>query len=1789
MKDQNIESIYPLSPIQQGILFHCIYTPNSGVYIEHLLFTLHGNLNIDALRQAWQQIIQRHAVLRTLFVWEKQKKPLQIVRKKVDLPWDEHDWKELSSTEQTQRLEALLNADRIQGFQLDRAPLMRCILIRYTNKTYQLLWSLHHIILDGWCFPIILEEVRSYYQAYNQGQSCTLPSTSPYQDYIVWLQNQDYVKADAFWQRSLQGYKAPTPLVVERAGQRQPQQPSALRSTQEQALYLGTETTQALQFLARQYNLTAATLMQAAWAILLSRYSGELEVLFGVVVSGRSAKLSDIEKRVGLFTNTLPLRVLVPAQAQLIPWLQQLNQQQLEMQTYSYSSLVEIQKLSEVPSGIPLFASILSFGNYPIDSSVIQQWDPSLRIERLESFSQTHYPISVIIAGWNEDLYIKISYEHSHFDSDTILRMLGHIQTLLVAIATNPKQQLGRLPLLTTKEQQLLIEWNQTTTDYPSDQCIHQLFEAQVEQTPDAVAVVFEDQHLTYSELNTQANQLAHYLQQQGVGPNVLVGICLERSLEMVVSLLGILKAGGAYVPLDPTYPQERLNFMLCDAQISLLLTQQALVTQLPSASLPIVCLDADWQQAAQATDTPTSHLQPGHLAYVIYTSGSTGKPKGIAMGQAALVNLIHWQLQTTTTKNGSKTLQFAPISFDVSFQEIFSTWCAGGTLVLCPEVVRRDPEALLRILADTKVERLFLPFVALQQLAENAGQTAVLPTALREIITAGEQLQITPAIANWLAQLPDCQLQNQYGPSESHVVTAFTLTGDVSHWPLLPPIGRPIANCQIYLLDKTLEPVPIGVAGELCIGGVGLAQGYLNRPEQTQEKFIPNPFSPKSGDRLYKTGDLARYLPDGNLEFLGRIDHQVKIRGFRIETGEIEATLNQNPAVKDAVVTVNQKQSGEKHLVAYLVPQESPTSPQTSLVADVRQFLKQQLPDYMIPSAFALLEELPLTPSGKVDRKALPELEVNLARLHEYVPPQTSTQEIMARIFAEVLGITKVGIHDNFFELGGHSLLATQLVSRLQQVLEQYLPLKTLFENPTIAQLDQVLVQVPRVEGLPAPVPEIPLKMIVPVLNQRYQPFPLTDIQQAYWLGRNSAFDLGNIATHVYLEIDCESLDIDQLSQAWQRVINHHDMLRMVILPNGEQQVLEQVPLYHIEVLDLRGQSEQTISTQLEAIRHQMSHEILPAGEWPLFRVRVTHLADQRYRLHSSFDAIVADAWSMSMFWQQWLQLYQNLESSLPQLDLTFRDYVLAELSLKDTPQYRRSQQYWWNRLETLPPAPELPLVQQTATLDQPEFNCYQAELSAPDWQQLKARAKQANLTPSGILLAAFADLLAYWSKSSKFTINLTLFNRLPLHPQINDLVGDFTSLTLLEVNHADAVPFAQRAQRLQGQLWQDLDHRYVGGVEVQRELRRQRGSYQPFGVVFTSTLALDTLAEKGLPSKQQKILPLEQLGEIVYMVAQTPQVWLDHSVAEQNGALMLAWNVIDDLFPEGLVDEMFTSYYHWLQQLATSDAAWAQTAPQLLPPPQLTQRLQVNETHAPVSEETLHSLFVKQVQQRPEAIALITPKRTLTYQELYTEAYALGQQVQQLGATPNTLVAVLMEKGWEQIVAVLGILMAGAAYLPIDAALPQERQWSLLEQGEVKLVVTQAALTQRLALPDHLHCLVVGEQPQDIIDTPLEANVSSTNLAYVIFTSGSTGTPKGVMIDHRGAVNTIQDINQRFDIQPSDRMLAVSALNFDLSVYDIFGLLAAGGTLVMPDPEAAKDPAHWVELMTTHQVTLW
>jgi amino acid adenylation domain-containing protein len=906
------------------------------------------------------------------------------------------------------------------------------------------------LLFDGWSTPIILREFLAFYDAHGSGEPPRLEPARPYSEYIAWLLKQDRAEANAFWREKLRGFAAATPLVVDRAVERpSPTESSSKVAYAEEAFRLSATATAALQSLAREQRLTLNTIVQGAWGILLSRYSGEPDVVFGATVSGRPATLPGAESMVGLFINTLPVRVRADGEDLLVPWLKELQAQQVEREQHAHASLAEIQQQSDVPKGSPLFESIFVFESYPSHGARRERRGGGLEIRDLRSRERANYLLSVVVNPGDE-LCGRIIYDARRFEAPTIRRMVGHLLTLLEGIAVNPQARVGDLSMLTPAERhQLLIEWNDTKTDRPIDRCIHTLVEAQAARAPDAVAVVLGEERRTYGELNAAANQLARYLISLGVGAETRVAVCIESSVDRVVGLLGILKAGGCYVPLDPLSPAERLAFMIKDAQAHVVLTDARNERSFSSSSsafskqnTQVVCFARDWPRIAQLGEGDLNlSVELNSTVYMIYTSGSTGKPKGVRVPHSALLNFICWQQRVYGIHADDRATHLTNLAFDGSVFEIWSCLAAGAALYLVPRELVSDPARLRDFLVERAITVAFAPTPLAEQLVALAWPAK---TALRLLLTGGDTLRVAPP-----ASLP-FTLINGYGPTES---TVFATTCVVPpNGQALPPIGRPLDNVQVYILDERMRPTPIGVPGELCIAGDSLSLGYHERPELNAEKFIPNPFGPGS---LYRSGDLARYSSNGDIEFVGRLDTQVKIRGFRIELGEIEALLGRHPRVREVAVITQGEGSVDKRLVAYVVPREEPPS-----LAELSDFLRVELPDYMIPTAIVLLSSMPMNPNGKVDRRALSSLDATpLAVSAPFVAPRTAAEETLAAIWREVLGAPQVGVHDDFFELGGHSLLATQVISRAREAFAMEIPLRHLFEDPTVARLAERII----------------------------------------------------------------------------------------------------------------------------------------------------------------------------------------------------------------------------------------------------------------------------------------------------------------------------------------------------------------------------------------------------------------------------------------------------------------------------------------------------------------------------------------------------------------------------------------------------------------------------------------------------------------------------------------------------------------------------------------------------------
>ncbi|WP_293118322.1 non-ribosomal peptide synthetase [Moorena sp. SIO4G3] len=1040
----------PLSFAQQRLWFlDLLQEGGSAYYNEPVVVHLSGSLDVTALEKALAEIVCRHEVLRTTFKIIDGS-TVQVISPDLNVDLPIVDLQQLPKQEQSIEVKQLVFEKAQQLFDLAKGPLLRVSLLRLGEKEYVLLLMMHHIISDDWSMRVFFAELSALYSGFHYRKPSLLPELPiQYADFASWqgqwftgevLENQVN-----YWKQQLAGIPTLLELPTDR--------PRPAVQTYQGSSFkfeLNPELTTRLRSLSQQSGATIFMSLLAVFGILLYRYSSQEDIIIGSAIANRSRR--ELEPLIGFFLNTIVLRIDLSRNPSFLELLSRVRQVALDgyaHQDLPFEQLVEVLKPERSLSHSPLFQVMFALHNANEQKAEL----PELNLTALDIETVTSkFDLTLLIKETDGGFQANLEYNTDLFDETTIVRMAGNFQTLLEGIVANPQAQVSKLPLLTTAErQQLLVEWNNTFVDYPQDKCIHQLFEEQVEKTPDAIAVMYENQHLTYSELNGRANQLAHYLRSVGVEADVLVGLCVERSLEMIVAILGILKAGGAYVPLDPKYPQERLSFILEDTQVKVLLTQEKFLESLPQHQGRIVCLDTDWQRINQANqDNFNSTASSENLAYVIYTSGSTGQPKGVEVVHRG-VNRLLFGVNYVHLDATDRFLQMAPISFDASTFEIWGALLHGARCVLFPENIPTAKNLRAEI-HKHGITILWLTAAVFNSIIDDDPQAL---SGIKQLLIGGEALSVAH-VQKALETLPLTTIINGYGPTESTTFTCYyPISRQLETTIESIPIGRPIANTQIYILDESLQPLPVGVPGELHIGGAGLARGYLNRPELTQEKFISNLFSADLDSRLYKTGDKARYLSDGNIEFLGRIDNQVKIRGFRIELGEIEAVLGQHPAVRETVV-VARKDADQKRLVAYIVSEQKEELTSSQL----RQFLKQKLPDYMIPSGFIFLDKLPLTPNGKVDRRALPELDTsNRPQDAGFVSPRNSRELQLSQIWSDLLNVNPVGVKNNFFDLGGHSLLAVRLMARIKQQFGTDLPLATLFTEPTIENQASLLV----------------------------------------------------------------------------------------------------------------------------------------------------------------------------------------------------------------------------------------------------------------------------------------------------------------------------------------------------------------------------------------------------------------------------------------------------------------------------------------------------------------------------------------------------------------------------------------------------------------------------------------------------------------------------------------------------------------------------------------------------------
>lgn len=1774
---------HPLSPAQTRFWF---LDQLQGGLSHHIpvCLKLTGPLDAERLQEAFAALVQRHSLLRHVYRQEQS----QLYQMPIDAPLQ---W---ALRSEPFSLEALLAQAR-RPFDLEQLPPFRVTLWwdAAEQQNHYLLVDMHHILADGYSFGILFQDLQKLYA---QPSQLLPPVTAEFVDFARHCQDAHnsttHQHALSEWREILAElpFKLELPSDYPRPAQLQTQGARYL-------FVVPVELRQTLEAQSRAQGVSVFSLMMAAFQLMLARWSGQQDFVVGTPVLGRDAL--EWQEIVGPFLNLLPLRASI-TEAQDTHSLSQAVQERLLQamdRAVPFENLIETLNPERDPAWTPLIQVVMAL-HAAVELSALQApQQPDLQVEHWEfDLGISRFDLALTLHPGAQDFQAQIEYRSSLFCPETIAA-LSQAWLCLLEQFCQPQalpleqlslQQPAWAPLLSGPDPDPRMHPRDTSTaQNPAPRLLDQI-QSHVEHSGQAIALEGANgERWSYAQLWQSACVLAAEIQAAQGEPSLgrPVAVALPPGPEMVVAWLACRQAGLPYVPLSHQDSPERLASICRDLKVSLVLSppERGREDWIPwelriapgAAPIPLQSIGCfqlppfsrDRERSTQAVD----------LAYLVMTSGSTGKPKAVAIGESSLYHLVQWHCSYHGLTAEGRCAQWASPVFDAAAWEIWPTLYAGARLLFTPEPVRRDPQALRHWLNDKRITQVFIATPVLL----HCFQSWERPPAGLRILTGGAALtQALPR--SWLPteDSPHAGVYNHYGPSENTVVTTVCQlsaapTALENTVPEPPPIGRPLPGQRLYVLDSQGQPLPAGLSGELAIGGVGLADGYWLAPQLTRKAFVQAP-----PERLYRSGDRVS-VRRGQVYFLGRCDRQIKVRGVRLEPGEIEAQLREHPEIEQAYVSLHQGR-----LIAWVQSPSHAVQAQSCLA-----WLRQRLPQSHWPEHIVCLTQFPLTARGKLDEAALKRLltpaEPSLMQPSIPTSSQLSDSETrLLKIWQRLLPHAVLDRNSSFFASGGHSLMALELRQAVEAEFGLEMPLTALFQSDKLSQLASWLDQAP------ADLSHLP--RLTPEPDHWGQPFELTPVQQAYWIGRQE-IQGGGRAAQAYLELRYEALDIPSLERALRHLIQGHPMLRMVMTAQGQQQVLSTAPPWRPQHHDWKNLGGQEQDRRLQALRQELQLRPGDPQHWPLFDVHILEYADH-IRLCLKLDALMADASSLQILARDLERLYRGDISHIPEQSLRFQDWVRYIHSLRTHPRYQRDREWWLERLNTLPPPPQLPRRQNVHSSTQSKR--LSGRLNAPQWAQLQARAAQLGVTPTALLLSLFVSVLGRWTERQAMTLNLTTFQRPAVHPELNDVVGDFTRLSLLSVTPQQ--DFEAQTRALQHELLEVLDHALFSGLEVMRALRQHiaAGHSSPapadalFPVVFTSALGHGELQ-----------WPLA--GQLETMQTQTPQVWLDHQVMQVDGELLYHWDYPEGLFDGGLMPQIFQAWEDGLRALfqAQHSASWVHW-----PEPAAAAL-----THPDNPQRALHLPCLQQALKSPERLAVITPTERVSYAALSAAAWQLSQQLRPwLEAEQRTesdsgtppLIALYLRGGWQQTVSVLATLMAGAAYLPLSLDWPAQRIASLLQHTQAVGVLHDVPEQERATHPV-LQALQTFSTPHhyltpELLQAPpaaqdIQAYMASAQhtpppkLAYVIFTSGSTGEPKGVMLSHQAAWNTVEAVNRELQVQPQDRVFALSALSFDLSVYDIFGPLSRGAALVYPDPQARREPAHWLACCQQEQVSLW
>lgn len=1730
----------------------------------HAYIELDGkNIEVQKLQSSWDKMHNYHSILRTRFLKEGKQ---EIMEQPANTTIAIHDLRGREEDETEIELLRIRNQLSHRKLSVEEGQVAGIELSLLDNEKSRIHFDIDLLVADVQSLHIILRDLAIVYEGKELSNAIKQWNFSEYLAEEEIRKQGERESAIKYWEEQLPNLPT-APMLPLAKRPEQIERPVFNR----RIVRVNREKWGKIKYIASQYHVTPAMTLLSIYAEIIDRWSENSKFLINIPLFNRNNERAEIDDVVADFTNLLLLPVDCSKSESFSERCRQVQRKVHEVVAHSAYSGVEVQRdLAKLHQENGLFAPVVFASN--IGTELLAR-------ECRKTLGEMNYMVSQIpqvfldFQVYEEDGELILAWDtvDELFYPSVIEDMLNGYKSKLDYLSED----------MCNWEKSCEDNSSSNTKSYEINFCdtetvnhtLHEGIYNYARINPHSLAVIEgkTQKSITYSELTEKAKQLAAMLQANAVKPYDTVGITLGRGIKQIEAAMAILTVGGAYVPISCAQPSVRRQLIHENANIKYVITDSTAITSIEWPT-DVICINIDETENYEPVKE-IQKCQAEDSAYIIYTSGTEGIPKGVEISHGSARNTINDINEKNHLTCSDRALAVSSLDFDLSVYDIFGILNAGGMVVMISDDEVKEASVWFKYILKYDItiwNSVPVLFDMLLVAIENHKNEIEIP--LRSIMLSGDWIgmDLPERIQKYVSNI---QFMALGGATEASIWSNYFYVQQPvpKAWKSIP-YGKPLRNQFFRIVDDKNRDVPDWVSGEMWIGGAGVAKGYYLEQELTDKKFTYY-----KGIRWYKTGDNGRYWPDGNIEFLGRKDTQVKLRGHRIELGEINNTVKKIPGIKDALSIVNERTLKIKEINSYIILEND--TEREGVEQIILNALKGALPEYMLPKHIFVLKEFPVTSNGKIDSKRLPQGQKEKNVNKGILSPE---EEVLLKIWEKLFKGKAIHITDNYFALGGDSLLGTILCYEIRDHFDIDISINDIFTHVTIKDLSSLVKS--RLKEKDSQIyPSRKLPHIVPEKENKYNDFPLTYIQHAYWIGRSGAYSLGNVSSHYYFEIELDNVEYLRINLALQRLIDYHDMLRIVISKDGQsQKILESVPYYTIDKYDLTGKSQCEIDEAVLRIRKHMSHQVIDTSTWPLFDIKAS-VHNKHIRLYISLDNIILDGYSIRQLLYQWEKLYVSPELTLPSVSVSFRDYVLYLEKIKKTDLYNESKLYWESRLMNFPLAPELSIKNSPDKIENPVFYRLERKLDRKLWKKIKNMAVSLEITPSNVLLTAYAEVLRLWSKKIDFSINITLFNRLPIHDQISSVIGDFTSLIIAEINNSSGNCFAQRCRMVQQQMEKDLKFSLYDGVEFQRELGKQNHSNMnaTIPIVFTSILGL-TESNKS-----------SWLDNMVYNITQTPQVWLDHQVQEINGTLKFNWDVVEGIFPESMVDEMFFAYCNLLTDLALHEEKWSEGNNSLVKALMNQNRIEANNTGAHKSIETLYSLFEKNLKENGEKLALLTDEKAFSYKDIDILSSQTAKVMMDINVPHNTMIAIVLPKGWEQIIAAIAVFKWNCAYVPIDPETPPLRIKQILEQGNITTVIKRSTFPIEQWGNHTLIIDIDNIETEKILSEKSyinrEISGNPDDLAYVIHTSGTTGSPKGVMITHENAVNTILDINNRCGIGKKDSVFALSNMNFDLSVYDIFGMLAAGGTIVLPNSEKTKEPEYWISKIAEEKITVW